>query len=362
MKFTIAFVCLLAFVATSTMDTELENIPAFVELSTQPASQAFFSAAALRMRTESGKQGFRKILALINELIHDNRRQIHRINKINARVVGVCEVTKHKLQDRKVFFAGQTKYFSSRRVAAAEEASEAVTVQSSRIAQRKSYKAILIAARARHTRQAKKWRIRIDGSLNGISKVLKAKKAVANWKPKKGVSFIQKTIEQAVKIYTEVKGYPLNVPTEMIQMSANDHQIRVRLIEWLNILHHALLVNLHRAQRALGAINTLYGRLASTIRRLRSELRNDARHLKQSLNNLNSLKKVYRQNERIYTRLGEQNSLLIQANNKWCAVEVTNYGVNKAVLEGQLKNFLALRFWLRKNFHRVRAWLKKRYN
>jgi len=344
------------------MDTELENIPAFVELSSQPASQAFFSAAALRMRTESGKQGFRKILSLINELIHDNRRQVHRINKINQRVLAVCEVTKHKLQDRKVFFAGQTKYFSTRRVAAAEEAAEAVTVQHSRIAQRKSYKAILIAARARHGRQSRKWRGRINRALNGISKVLKAKKAVLAWKPKKGTSFIQKTIEQAAKIYTEVKGYPLSVPSELIQMSANDHQIRLRLTQWLNILHHALLVTLHKAQRALAAINALHDRLVATIYRLRKELRNDARHLKQNLNNLNSLKKVYRQNERIYTRLGEQNSLLIQANNKWCAVEATNYGVNLSILNGQLKTFLSLRFWLRKNFHRVRAWLKKRYN
>jgi len=133
------FLILLVFASCSTdlidsaIDVDLDNIPAFIELSAHPISTAFFSAVALRMKeTTKTNGGFQKVMALINELIRDNKNQIQRIRKINERVDGECLITTHKLRDRSVFFMGQKNYFHARGGVSLEEKTEAINIQGSR--------------------------------------------------------------------------------------------------------------------------------------------------------------------------------------------------------------------------------------
>ena len=363
MRSTILFLIMLYFVHSTTTESqmELENNPAFVELSANPISQAFFSAAALRIREEGSSKGFQKIMALMNELIHDNHRQIQKIRKINASTQSECVVVTHKLKDRAIFFAGQTKYFKRRGSVTIEEKTEAVNVRDSRLAQNTSFGALLTAATARNGRKLKKWGDRCTNNRLAVDKSNSAIRVVNEWTPKSSVSLIQKTIRETADLYKSVKNYPLTVPEELIQLAANDRKLRKRLFQWLNFLKSSLVSSLASCQRSQNSIIRLHTSLKNTITSLRNALSDDAKKLSQMIENYTILIKVYSQNEGIYSNLSDQNNLLVQANNNYCATEAANFKAGERMMEAQLRTFTDLRFWLRKNFSRVRDWLKQKY-
>lgn len=363
MRSTILFLVMLYFVHSTTTETtmELENNPAFVELSNHPVSQAFFSAAALRMKEEGSKGGFQKIMALMNELIHDNRKQLQNIRKINASTQGECLIVSHKLRDRDVFFKGQTKYFKRRGSVTLDEKTEAINIRNSRNSQNASYGKILGSTTASFGRRSKKWADRCANSQLAVNKANAAIRVVNEWSPRTSGSFIQKSIKEAADLYSQVKNYPLNVPEELIQLAANDQKLRKRLFQWLNYLKASIVDSLAKCQRVQGSIQRIYTSFRLTVNSLRKALSDDSKKLGQAIENYTTLMKVYSQNERIYSNLADQNNLLIQANSNYCSTEANNFKAAQTVMENQLTTFVKLRSWLTKNFHRIKRWIKRRY-
>jgi len=154
---------------------------------------------------------------------------------------------------------------------------------------------------------------------------------------------------------------PLSVPEEMIQLAASDKKIRKRLFQWLTFLKAALVSGLAKCQRARDGVRILFKNYKATITTLRKALVADSKELGKALENYKILLKVYNQNEKIYSNLFNQNSLLVQANDKYCSTEGNNFKAGQKTMEDQLKTFIKLRFWLRKNFHKVKRWIKRRY-
>jgi len=333
-----------------------------VELSTHPVSQAFFSAAALRLKEEGSKTGFSKITALINELIHDNRKQLQSIRKVNAKVKAECAVVTHKLKDRAVFFQGQSRYFKRRGSVTLSQETEARNIKASREAQLKSYGDLLTAATARYTRKIRKWNSRCSNSKKAIDKANIAIRAVKEWKPRAGSAFVQKSIKEVTDLYKVIKKMPLAVPEEMIQLAASDAKLKKRLYQWLNYLLAALTDNLAKCQTAKNGVTRVFTSLKTTVGKLRTALSKDSKALAKALENYKILIKVYVDNEKIYTNLFNQNSLLITSNSKYCLTESRNFASGQKAMEDQLKTFIGLRFWLRKNFHRVKRWIKRKYS
>jgi len=241
-----------------------------------------------------------------------------------------------------------------------EEETEARNIKADREDQNKSYGDLLTAATARHTRTMSKWSSRCGDTKNAIDKVNIALTAVTTWSPK-GVSFIQSSIEEATEIYKAVKQMPLSVPEEMIQMAASDKKLRKRLYQWLNFLKASLTDELAKCQQATDGVKNIFSELKTTIGKLRKALGKDSKALAQALENYKILIKVYVDNDKIYTNLYNQNSLLITSNNKYCLTESRNFTEGQNTMEAQLKTFVGLRFWLRKNFHRVKKWIKTKY-
>jgi len=344
-----------------TVDIDLENVPAFVELTAHPVSQAFFSAVALRMREKAANGGFSKVMALINELINDNRRQIQRIRKINERVEGECLITTHKLKDRAIFFNGQRSYFNTRSTVSVEEKAEALNVMNSRNTQKTVYANLLNTANSAFQLQDKKWGARIQRAQDALSKVNAALGAINEWTPKTNPAFIQRLVKETTELYSKVKRYPLSIPSEMIQLAANDNQLKKRLYEWLNLLKGSVVEALGSAQTARNEITSLYNSYRNTLQTLNDLLLDDSKKLANAIENYSTLIKVYTENEKIYTNLASQNDLLIVANTKWCDQEMANYKANHNAMVAQLKVFTDLKFWLRKNFSRVKEWLQKKY-
>jgi hypothetical protein len=303
----------------------------------------------------------KKIVDFMNELIHDNRKQLQQIRKINSATQGECSIVTHKLKDRAVFFSGQTKYFKRRGSVTLEEKTEAVNIKNSRVAQNTSYGNLLTAATARFGRKNKKWGDRCANSQNAVSKANAAIRVVNEWTPRVATALVQKTIKEAADSYSQVKDYPLTVPEELIQLAANDRKLRKRLYEWLNHLKASIIDGLSKCQRARDAIQRIHTSYRATVNQLRRALTTDAKKLGQAIENYSILIKVYAQNEKIYNNLSSQNNLLVQANAKYCNTEVNNFQAGQKAMENQLATLVSLKTWLTKNFHRVKRWIKRRY-
>jgi hypothetical protein len=361
MRSTIFFFAMLFFVQCTTSETaDFESVPAFVELTNHPLSQAFFSAAAIRIKEESGRSGFSKVMALIGELIHDNRRHLHHIKKVHAAAQGECLITTHKLQDRNVFFNGQSRYFNRRGQVAISEKSESVNIYNVRVNQRKVLKTLLTSSKNRWARKHRKWSNRLGNANTAISKVMQAIRAVNKWSPKSS-SLLQTSIKEASEIYSKINKYPLSVPSELIQL-ASDKNLRKRLFEWLNLLKSSILSQVNRAKDALSSISSFHTNYSAQIRALRRLLKRDSRSLSASIKNHEVLIKVYTQNEKIYTNLAVQNGLLINENRNWCNNDKVNFKSQSNIMEDQLRALTKLKAWLNGNYHKIKRWLRKRYN
>jgi len=219
----------------------------------------------------------------------------------------------------------------------------------------------MTAATARHKRKMRKWASRCSNGQKALDKVNVAIRAVNDWSPKTSHAFIQQSVKETTDLYKQVKGMPLTVPEELIQLAANDSKLRKRLYQWLNYLKASIVDALAKCQRARSGVRRIYRALKKTIGLLRKALSEDHKKLGQAIENYTILVKVYSVNEKIYSNLFDQNSLLVQANRKYCDTEKGNFQAGEKAMEAQLKVFTGLRFWLRKNFHRVKRWIKRRY-
>jgi len=361
------FITLLVFVscAIDKIDTsvELDSIPEFVQLTSSPISKVFLSAISLRMEESTEKRaGFAKVMALINELIHDNRKQLQQIRRINERVKGNCLVSNNKLANRERNFSTLLRYFKARGALALSEKSEAINMQNSRKQQALDYAAAKSRFSVSCSRKTKKWAARANDLEASLARINAALKAIADWKPNTKPALIEEAVKESVDSYQKTMEYPLSYDSDMIQLAANDNKIRLRLSQWVTMLKASIINALDLAQTAGREIAAGCKKMDSQLTQIIKLENADAVRLGRSINNWTILIKNYGDNEKIYSALSIQTQLVLKANKDWCKVETSNYNSNKGSMEAQLKVFVDLKQWLRKNYSRVRDWLRKKYN
>jgi hypothetical protein len=306
--------------------------------------------------------GFSKVMALINELIHDNRKQLQQIRRINQRVEGQCLVSNNKLVNRQRSFASLLRYFKSRGALALSEKSEAINMQGNRKAQATDYAAAQARYNLSFNAKLAKWTSRVTALNNALTHVNAALKAVADWKPTTHTAFIEEKIKASVDSYQKSLEFPLTYDSDMIQLAANDTKIRQRLYEWLNMLKASILNSLVLAQDSKREVTDSHAVLNGQLSQIVKLETADVVRLGASVNNWTVLIKNYTDNEKIYAALSLQTTNVLKANRDWCNTETANYNTNRLSMEAQLKVFVDLKDWLRKNYSRVRTWLKKKYN
>jgi uncharacterized LabA/DUF88 family protein len=307
-------------------------------------------------------QGFVKVMALINELIHDNRKQLQQIRRINERVNGQCLVSNNKLVNRERNFSTLLRYFRTRNQIGLSEQSEARNMQANRASQAKDYAAAQTRYNAAFSAKSAKWTSRVTELNNGLTQVNAALKAIAEWKPATKPAFIEEKIKASVNAYQKSFDFPLAYDPEMIQLAANDTKIRQRLYEWLNMLKASIINAIDLAQSSKREVTDSHGTMNTQLSQIIKLENADAVRLGASVNNWNVLLKNYSDNEKIYSALSLQTTNVLTANKLWCNTETANYNNNKGSMEAQLKVFVDLKEWLRKNYSRVRDWLRKKYN
>jgi len=298
---------------------------------------------------------------LINELIHDNRKQLQSIRQINERVKGQCLIANNKLVNRQRSFTNNVRYYKARGDLALSEKAEAMNMQTSRKKQAADYAAYQSKANAWYKKKSAKLVKKLGEMKKALGNVEAAIKAVQDWTPK-NTAFIQEQVNLAVDSFHQIMETPVSYDQEMIQLAASDKKIRRRLYQWLSMLKASFISTLSRIQSGQAMLTDSYSEMNKQLSKAIKLENSDAVRLGKSIKNWTLLIKNYGDNEKIYTALQVQTENVLKANKEWCKVESANYSKNKGSMEEQLKVFVELKLWLRKNYSRVRQWIRKRYN
>jgi len=310
---------LLVFVSSSIKridsSVELDSIPEFVQLTNSPISKVLLSAISMKMReTTDQSAGFTKIMALVSELIHDNRKQLQQIRRINERVKGQCLVSNTKLRNRERSFSNLLRYFKSRGSLALSEKSEAINMQNSRRQQAVDYAHAQQRFATAFAARSAKWQVRIKELNAALTAVNTALKAVADWSPKTTSSFIEEKVNESVEAYQKTIEFPLSYDQEMIQLAASDAKIKKRLFQWLTLLKASIVSGLSLAQSSVREVTDSHNTLDKQLSQIIKLENADVARLTKSINNWTILIKNYGDNEKIYASLRIQTSNVLKAN------------------------------------------------
>jgi len=345
---------------------ELDTVPEFVQLTSSPISRGLLSMISLQLRTREEmssptETGFGKVMAMINLLIKDNRRQLQSIVQINHRVEGQCLVSMNTLKNRASNFKSLSEYFKLKTNNALREKSESLNMKNSRLAHAASYSATLVRMKRKFLHDHKQWKDRISTANSAIEKTDSALKLVKEWKPNTPNALIEKSIVEAIELYQNVNHFPLDYDSAFVELAANDLKVRRRLYQWLNLLKATLVNSLSFAHTSKIEVAKFFQDLESLINQIIKLLNQDSKRLDHIIQNVTSLLKSYGGNEEIYTGLLRETRLVIDANKNWCKIEMDNFKGSKERMSEQLKIFVELKHWFRSNYGKVRAWIAKKY-
>jgi len=334
------------------VDTQL------LEFSKHPDSEAVFATMSMQLQ-HSG--GFNRVLGLLNQLVHDGKKQLHDMTKVWRKVNARCQVSKFMLKGRQEFFgvafaAAQRSVRNARhRVAESEDFLKA-NRESIRV-----YKNFLNAEISRHKHAATKHARRHKVVKAAIDAIDRAIKELKNWSPK-GAALIQTTMKDITVAFAEIQNFQLNTPTELIQTAGSDKKIKNRLLQWFGILRVQLLGAKASGKRRAKKKGSLAARIekatADLIKALKLANKSIKRVIvagKQSIKNQEKLVVLY-------GKLVTDNKALIIASRNYCNTEAKNYATNSARVKGALVLFREIRKYFIDHYGRIHSYIRAKFN
>jgi len=242
MRSTILFLTLLVFISCSIDSTSHETDPVLLELSNDPRSEAIFATMSIQLR-EPGQAGFDRILALLNELVEDARKQMQENRKLWAGTKARCEVTTQRLNEQedyhkaRILGLGHTLENVQKDASSAKGQVEFLTASQKTIADFLQNE-LNVIKQTRELYEGKQ-----QGARNGVELADKAIEKIKSWEPNQpaGASFIQEAIEKVADAYLQVKSHKIFIPNSFVELAADDNQFKQRVLEWVGILRVGFL-------------------------------------------------------------------------------------------------------------------------
>jgi len=339
------------FDSKDAVDTQL------IELSKNPSSDAVFATMSIQLQHEGG---FNRVLGLLNQLIHDGKKQLHDMTKTWRRVSARCQVSKYMLKGRQEFFgvafaASQRRVRNARhRVAEAEDYLKA-NRESVRV-----YKAFLNSEISRHAHSKKRLARKHKLIKEAITHIDNAIKAIKNWTPK-GAALIQTTMKTITSAFLEFNNYDLTAPTELIE-TAHDGKIKNRLLQWFGILrvqflgHKASNKHKQKKKKSLGSrIEKATAHLIAALKLANRTIKRVIVAGKQSIKNQEKL-------VALYGKMVTDNKALIVANKNYCNTEAKNYATNKARVTGAMTLFREIRKYFIDHYSKIHSYIRAKFD
>lgn len=354
---TIVFLTLLVFMSCTKIDS-YDSV--LLELSADPRSEAIFATIAIQMKQS---QGFDRVIALLNTLVDDSRKQLHDTNKLFTAVDARCQVDSNRFADKLDYYTNRNNQLTLAIEAAAEAQTNAEATTKALNEDSATVSAFLTAAVSRHNEERTELENRINNAKSAVKDADDAIEAVNSWNvANKGASFVEMKLKKLTTSYLQVKSYHIIIPQSFIQMAASDDQVKTRLLEWLASLKVSLLQVETDLTTLLGERNNLFNQVEAAARNLVTAYTTEVELLKKEANIYQGSAEGLRTAQKDAASLRDTNRGLVDANKVYCSTERTNFNTAKTTLESQISLFKEIRSYFRNNYEKINQFVKDKYN
>jgi hypothetical protein len=365
MRSTIFFISMLLFVSCSqdmfNVEKSTEEIDTgLLELSKDPASEAIFATMAIQLDSHAGKGGFSKVLGLLNELVHDGKKQLHEIVKTWRGVEARCVVSKIKLAGRQEFFETYLAEATRQNANAVQRMGEIKDNIKGFKKSRGVYSALLKSEIARHHAQNTFLAAKVAHAKAGIASLATAHASVDEWTPK-SAALVQTHMHTVSASFLEVNGSKLPEITALLERTT-DVKVRGRLLEWLAGVRVQLLAGRQNFQTQLKDVSRFGAELEKALAAMLNSLTKSLTHLKKAI--VLTTHAIASSNGAIslYGKLVGENKGLIAANNAYCKNEYKNFHVGQAESKAAIKLFREVRTYFNNHYSKIQSYIKSKYH
>ncbi len=356
MRSTIVFLTLLVFISATKIDS---FDSAFIEMTSDPRSEAVFATMAVQL-TQSG--GFDRVLALLNELVDDGRKQLHDATKLYKGTEARCDVSTMRFSERQNFYDNKNVQIQEAVAVASGELTYAQNTVKALGEGWNLMTAFLAAEQSRHAEEAQLFETRLKNAADAVKSSEDAIKAVDQWKTVAQKAFVQIKLEKVTQAYLEVKSFQLVIPNSFLELAASDDQVRTRLLEWLGSLRLTLLEAKNNIENLYKIRQELWATIESAVADLVKTYDTDSTGLKKDSAVFESALKALNSSLQTFKSLASQNSGLIDSNKTYCDNETSNFSKAQNALNEQIKLFRDIRSYFRNNYEKINGFVKDKYN
>jgi hypothetical protein len=356
MRTTIFFLTLLVFMSCTKIDS-YDSV--LLEMSSDPRSEAIFATMAVQLKTHGG---FDRVIALLNQLVDDSKKQLHDSNKLFKATDARCEVDTARFNERQTYYENKYSQLSDLVAAANEEKTYAENTLKALGEAETIASTFLKNEKERHQEDRALYDERVSNAKAAVKHAEDAIKAVGEWNSSSQTSFVQTKLNTLTESYLQVKSFHLVIPQSFVQLAASDDQVKNRLEEWLASLRLTLLEAQSDMEATLSTHQESWDNIEKSTQELIDEYTKDTRTLKTDSEVFETTASTLSQSQEGVVALKDQNQGLVDANKNYCTTERGNYEAAKKNIEEQIKLFKEIRTYFRGNYEKINQFVKDKYN
>lgn len=346
-----------------------------LEMATDPRSEAVFATMNVQLKQEGG---FDRVLALLNQLVDDGRKQLHVANKIWRKTEARCDVATMKFAERQNYYETKESTLNQLISEMYKEKNDAASSAASMKVYNAWFEGFNRRNVLRKAESAAQLNKRYTVAQDAVAATKRAIETVSNWtvrgKPvaaarksgksgkKANKSFIQENLEEVTSAFLELKGFELVIPESFVELAADNHKVRRRLLEWLGQLRVTFVEIADHFQQKAAARSEIFGRQIAAVSELLAKYALDATHAKHAVARFSTHLSSAKEAIEFVAKLSKQNAKLVIANTDYCRVEKHNYSNTKNLIDGQLVLFGKIKRYFIDNYKKISKFIKKKYH
>ena len=371
MRSTILFLALLVFVSCTTEMTESYD-SVLLEMATDPRSEAVFATMNVQLKQEGG---FDRVLALLNQLVDDGRKQLHVANKIWRKTEARCDVATMKFAERQNYYETKESTLNQLISEMYKEKNDAASSAASMKVYNAWFEGFNRRNVLRKAESAAQLNKRYTTAQDAVAATKKAIETVSNWTVRgnaapaarktgknKRPAMIQEHLEAVASAFLELKGFELVIPESFVELAADNHKVRRRLLEWLGQLRVTFVEIADHFQQKAAARSEIFGRQIAAVSALLGKYALDATHASHAVARFSTHLSSAKEAIEFVAKLSKQNAKLVIANQDYCRVEKHNYSNTKNLIDGQLVLFGKIKRYFIDNYKKISKFVKKKYH
>ena len=357
MRSTILFLTLLVFISCTA--TEIDSYDTvLLEMAKDVRAEAIFATMSVQLQQSSG---FDRVVALLNTLVDDARKQVSDTNKLWNKTKARCEVATMKFKERQDFYTSRQQRSDEYIKTAKEQKLEAESLLQFLGTSSTWFTEFQGKAKQRHAEDTKTYEANINTANSAIKLLDETVKTVDDWKVG-STAFVQTNLEKISGAYQQLKSYKINIPQSFVELAATDIVVRQRLLEWLGAMRLTLLEARTNYENKLNEERKVWDEMETKVASLLQVYEADTKFANEHITLFETVVTNITKNLDLYTSLVTENQKVIESNSSYCSTEKTNYEHAKAVADEQLALFKDVRNYFRTNYSKISKFVREKYN